>query len=80
MHDALPNHSIAFYNASLNYTTLQAGYLPQRWQLLEPLLGMGGLLTLAWSSGILYSLVQDFQQKQLRIRTLKQQQRQDKTS
>lgn len=80
LQDALPNHSIAFYDASLNYTTLQAGYLPQRWQLLEPLLGMAGLLTLAWSSGILYSLVQDFQQKQLRIRKLRQQRRHDKAS
>ena len=65
---ALPNHSIAFYDASLNYTTLQAGYLPQHWQLLEPMLGMAGMLTLAWSSGILFMLVQDFQQKQLQVR------------
>jgi hypothetical protein len=64
----LPNPSAAFYNALLNYTTLQAGYLPQRWRLLEGLLGMAGLLTLAWSTGILYSVVEDFQKKQLRIR------------
>ena len=68
---ALPNHSIAFYDASLNYTTLQAGYLPRHWQLLEPMLGMAGMLTLAWSSGTLFMLVQDFQQKQLRVRTLR---------
>ena len=58
---AQPSHSISFYNALLNYTTLQAGYLPQRWHLLEPALGMAGLLTMAWSTGILYMLAQEFQ-------------------
>ncbi len=62
------NHSVAFYNALLNYTTLQAGYLPLRWHLLEALLGMAGLLTVAWSTGILYMLAQDFQDTQLRKR------------
>jgi hypothetical protein len=65
---AQPNHSVALYNALLNYTTLQAGYLPERWQLLEALLGMAGLLTFAWSTGILYMLAQDFQNNQMRIR------------
>ncbi|HXX83804.1 MAG TPA: hypothetical protein VEN29_07440, partial [Casimicrobiaceae bacterium] len=46
---AQPNHSVALYNALLNYTTLQAGYLPQRWHLLEAGLGMAGLLTVAWT-------------------------------
>ena len=62
------NHSAAFYNAMLNYTTLSAGYLPSHWRLLEPLLGMAGLLTVAWSTGILYMLAQDFQETQLRKR------------
>jgi hypothetical protein len=65
---AQPNHSVALYNALLNYTTLQADYLPQRWHLLEALLGMVGLLTVAWSTGILYMLAQDFQDTQLRRR------------
>jgi Gpi18-like mannosyltransferase len=65
---AQTNHHSAFYNAMLNYTTLQAGYLPDRWHLLEPLLGMAGLLTVAWSTGILYMLAQDFQNTQMRIR------------
>jgi hypothetical protein len=65
---AQTNHYAAFYNAMLNYTTLQAGYLPQRWHLLEPLLGMAGLLTVAWSTGILYMLAKDFQNTQLRVR------------
>jgi hypothetical protein len=68
---AQPNHSVALYNALLNYTTLQADYLPQRWHLLEALLGMAGLLTVAWSTGILYMLAQDFQDTQLRKRKLR---------
>ena len=68
---AQPNHSISMYNALLNYTTLQAGYLPQHWRLLEALLGMAGLLTVAWSTGILYMLAQDFQDAQLRKRRRK---------
>jgi hypothetical protein len=62
---AQPNHSVAIYNALLNYTTLQADYLPLRWHLLEALLGMTGLITFAWSTGILYVLAQDFQDAQL---------------
>ena len=65
---AQPNHSVSMYNALLNYTTLQAGYLPQHWHLLEALLGMAGLLTVAWSTGILYMLARDFQDNQLRKR------------
>ena len=58
----------AFYSAMLNYTTRQAGYLPERWRLLEALLGTAGLLTVAWSTGILYMLAEDFQNNQMRIR------------
>jgi hypothetical protein len=54
--DAQPNVFSAFYNAMLNYTTLQAGYLPPRWRLLEGMLGMTGLLTFAWSTTILFSM------------------------
>lgn len=65
---ALNNHHTAFYYAMLNFTTLQAGYLPPHWRLLEPMLGMTGLLTVAWSTGILYMLAQDFQDTQLEKR------------
>lgn len=65
LQDAQPSRSVATYNVLLNYTALQAGYLPQRWHLLEGLLGMAGLLTVAWSTGILYMLAQDFQDTQL---------------
>ena len=63
--DAQPNPFSAYYNAMLNYTTLQAGYLPQRWRLLEGMLGMAGLMTFAWSTSILFSLAQEFQEKAL---------------
>jgi len=66
--DAQPGFSTAFYNALLNFTTLQAGYLPQRWHLLEAGLGMAGMLTVAWSTGILYMLAQEFQDTQLQVR------------
>jgi hypothetical protein len=69
LQDAQPNHSVALYNALLNYTTVQAGYLPQHWHLLEALLAMAGLLTGAWSTGILYMLAKDFQDAQLRRET-----------
>jgi hypothetical protein len=39
---ALPNRSVAIYYALVNYTTLDSGYLPQRWHLLEGLLAMAG--------------------------------------
>jgi hypothetical protein len=62
---AQPNPFSAYYNAMLNYTTLQAGYLPLRWRLLEGMLGMAGLITFAWSTSILFSMAQEFQQKAL---------------
>jgi len=71
LRDAQPSHSVAFYHALLNYTTLEAGYLPRHWRLLEALLGMVGLLTVAWSTGILFMLARDFQDNQLRIRKRK---------
>ena len=52
--DAQPNVSSAFYNALLNYTMLQAGYLPLRWRLLEGMLGIAGLLAFAWSTTIFF--------------------------
>ncbi|HET6471611.1 MAG TPA: hypothetical protein VFG38_07190 [Pseudomonadales bacterium] len=62
---AQPGHGVAIYNSLLNYTELQAGYLPQRWHLLEGLLGLAGLMTMAWSAGTLYALVDVFQKQQL---------------
>jgi hypothetical protein len=63
--DAQPSLSSASYHAMLNYCTLQAGYLPQRWRLLEGALGMSGLITFAWSTSILFSVAQNLMQQVL---------------
>ena len=60
--DAQPNVSSAFYNALLNYTMLQAGYLPLRWRLLEGMLGIAGLLAFAWSTTIFFCSAPKFVQ------------------
>jgi len=61
--EAQPNIFSAFYNSLLNFTTLQAGYLPPRWRLLEGMLGICGLLTFAWSTSILSSLAHGFMEE-----------------
>jgi hypothetical protein len=63
---AIQNPSIAFYYALVNYATLDSGYLPRRWRLLEGVLAMAGLLTFAWSTGVLFTLAQQFQDRALR--------------
>jgi hypothetical protein len=55
---AQPNGFSAFYNALINYTTLGAGYLPQRWRLLEGILGMAGWISFAFSTGVLVAVAQ----------------------
>jgi len=64
---AQPSIFSALYNGLLNYTTLQAGYLPTRWRLLEGMLGMAGLITFAWSTSVLFTLAQEFQDNALRL-------------
>lgn len=62
---AVHNPSAAFYYALVNYTTLNSGYLPQRWRLLEGVCAMAGLLTMAWSTGVLVALAAQFQRRLL---------------
>jgi len=58
----LPNGSISYSFALLSYTTLGSEYyLPLHWRLLEGMLAMAGLMTFAWSTGVLLTLVQVFQ-------------------
>jgi hypothetical protein len=64
---AIPNPSRAYYYALVNYCTLNSGYLPLRWRLLEGMLGMAGLLTFAWSTGVIFMLAQEFQEKHSRV-------------
>ena len=60
---AMQNPSSAYYYALVNYCTLNSGYLPRDWRLLEGMLGMAGLLTFAWSTGIMVTLAQRFQER-----------------
>ena len=39
--------------------------LPQRWRLLEGMIATAGLLGFAWSTGVLLTLAQDFQEQQM---------------
>jgi voltage-gated potassium channel len=64
---AFPTHSIAYYFSLNEYTTVGSDFnLPQRWRLLEGLIATAGLLTFAWSTGVLLTLAQDFQDQQMR--------------
>ena len=60
---AMPNGSTAYYLALLDYTTLGAPFdLPAKWQLLEGMIAISGLMTFAWSTGVLFALAQEFQE------------------
>ena len=64
--NAMPTASLSYYFALMDYTTLGSNYnLPLRWRLLEGMIGIAGLMTFAWSTGVLLSLAQAFQDQQL---------------
>jgi hypothetical protein len=66
---AFPNASIAYYFSLNEYTTVGSIFdLPQRWRLLEGMIAISGLLTFAWSTGILITLAQAFQDQRLKLR------------
>ena len=63
---AVNNISLCYYFALMDYTTLGSNYnLILDWRLLEGTIGIAGLLTFAWSTGILMTLAQEFQDRQL---------------
>jgi hypothetical protein len=65
---AMPNPTASYYFALMDYTTLGSNRsLPPNWHLMAGLIAMTGLLTFAWSTGILVTLAQDFQDQQLRF-------------
>jgi len=65
--NALPNMSSAYYLSLLDYTTLGCEYeLPVKWRLLEGMIAISGLMTFAWSTGVLFTLAQQFQTVMLR--------------
>jgi hypothetical protein len=62
----MPDASTAYYYALLEYTTLGSNLnLPLHWRLLEGLTAIAGVLTFAWSTGVLLALAQNFQEQQL---------------
>jgi hypothetical protein len=66
--DAMPSASESYYFALLQYTTVGSSFnLPLRWRLLDGLLPIAGLMTFAWSTGVLFSLAQEFQSRQLAV-------------
>ena len=63
---ALPNMSMAYYLSLLDYTTLGCEYdLPANWRLLEGMIAISGLMTFAWSTGVLFALAQEYQTRVL---------------
>jgi len=64
---ALPNASLAYYVALLDYTTLGCEYdLPSNWRLLEGMIAIAGLITFAWSTGVLFTMAQEYQDSAIR--------------
>ena len=60
------NASLAYYFALMEYTTIGSAYnLKLDWRLLEGMNGIAGLLTFAWSTGVLLTLAEDFQRQRL---------------
>jgi len=65
---AFPNVSIAYYFSLNEYTTVGSNYsLPHHWRLLEGMIATAGLLTFAWSTGVLLTLAQNFQDQQMQL-------------
>jgi hypothetical protein len=63
---AMPNASTSYYFALMQYTTVGSSFnLPLRWRLLDGMLPIAGLMTFAWSTGVLFTLAQEFQTGQL---------------
>lgn len=60
------NYSTAAYFALNEYTTVASALdLPDNWRLLEGMIATAGLLGFAWSTGILYTLAQQFQDQRM---------------
>jgi len=62
------NASVAFYVALSDYTTLGCEFtLVTHWRLLQGMIAVAGLMTFAWSTGVLLTLAQAFQDQQLKL-------------
>ena len=73
------NFSTATYFAFLEYTTVGSAFnLPLKWRLLEGMIATAGLLGFAWSTGVLLTLAQEFQDQQMQRLKLRRENRQTK--
>jgi hypothetical protein len=65
---AFANRSLSYYFSLNEYTTVGSNFnLPLHWRLLEGMIATAGLLTFAWSTGILITLAQEFQDQRIRL-------------
>ena len=65
---AFANQSLAFYFSLNEYTTLGSRFdLPLRWRLLEGMIATAGLIAFAWSTAVLITLAQQFQNQQMEM-------------
>ncbi|HTY87682.1 MAG TPA: hypothetical protein VMB80_09485 [Candidatus Acidoferrum sp.] len=66
--EAKANASLCYDFALMDYTTLGSSYnLHLRWRLLEGMIAVAGLLTFAWSTGIMLTLAREFQDQQMSL-------------
>lgn len=65
---SFPNLSMSFYFSLNEYTTVGSKFsLTLQWRLLEGMIATAGLLTFAWSTGVLFSLAKEFQDQWLEV-------------
>ena len=75
---SIPKFGTSFYFALLEYTTLGSSInLSDDWNLLEGMIAIAGLMTFAWSTGVLFTIVQGFQNRQLELIEARRERRQD---
>ena len=62
------NQSLSFYFSLNEYTTVGSNFdLPLRWRLLEGMIATAGLIAFAWSTAVLITLAQQFQNQQMEM-------------
>ena len=68
--------SLSYYFALMDYTTVGSNYnLKLDWRMLEGMIAIVGLLTFAWSTGVLLTLAQEFQDQQMLLLKQKREKR-----
>jgi hypothetical protein len=68
LQNAFTNPSDAIYYSLMQYTTVGSNFeLSHRWRLLGGMLSIAGLMTFAWSTGVMFSMASEFQDNQLML-------------